>query len=100
MAPDNAPDQFEWVSAQAECTAALMFERLHVGVKQDVERRNALVGFEDGSRFEFSEDGEAFDVARLEGSRFAAPNISALVRFERAGRRINVRGEDVEVDFT
>jgi hypothetical protein len=100
MAPDNAPDQFEWVSAQAECTAALMFERLRIGVKQDVERRNALVGFDDGSRFEFSEDGEAFDVARLEGSRFTEPRISVLVRFERAGRRINVRGEDVGVDFT
>ena len=100
MAPDSAPDQFEWVSAKAECTTALMFERLRVGVKQDVERRNALVGLEDGSRFDFSEDGEAFDVARLEGSRFTDPKIAALVRFERAGRRINVRGEDVDVDFT
>ena len=100
MAPDNAPDQFQWVSAQAECTAAVMFERLRAGVKQDVERRNALVGFDDGSRFEFSEDGEAFDVARLEGSRFTDPKTAALVRFERAGRRINVRGEDVDVDFT
>ena len=100
MAPDNAPDQFEWVSAQAECTTAVMFERLRVGVRQDVERRNALVGLDGGSRFEFSEDGEAFDVARLEGSRFTDPKIAALVRFERAGRRINVRGEDVDVDFT
>jgi len=100
MAPDNAPDQFQWVSAQAEFTAAVMFERLRAGVKQDVERRNALVGFDDGSRFEFSEDGEAFDVARLEGSRFTDPKTAALVRFERAGRRINVRGEDVDVDFT
>ena len=77
-----------------------MFERLRAGVKQDVERRNALVGLDDGSRFEFSEDGEVFDVARLEGSRFTDPKIAALVRFERAGRRINVRGEDVDVDFT
>ena len=45
-------------------------------------------------------DGEAFDVARLDGSRFSDPKIAALVRFERAGRRINVRGEDVDVDFT
>ncbi len=99
MAHDNTPEQFDWVSAQAACTAAGMFERLRVGVKQDVERRNALAGPADGSRFEFS-DGEAFDVARLEGSRFTDAKIAALVRFERAGRRLNVRGEDVDVDFT
>ena len=99
MAPDNAPDQFDWVSAQAECTAPPRFERLRAGVKEDVEHRNAL-DLDDGSRFEFSEDGEAFDVARLEGSRFTDSKIAALVRFERAGRRINVRGEDVDVDFT
>ena len=100
MAPDNAPDQFEWVSAQAECTAPSMFERLRAGVKQDVEHRNAQVGLDDGIRFEFSEDGDAFDVARLEGSRFTDPKVAALVRFERAGRRINVHSEDVDVDFT
>ena len=80
--------------------AASMFDRLRVGVKQDVERRNALVGLNDRSRFEFSEDGEGFDVARLEGSRFTHDKVAALVRFERAGPRINVRGEDVDVDFT
>jgi hypothetical protein len=100
LTPDNTKDQFDWVSAQAGCTAAMMFERLRAGVKQDVERRNAIVGLADGSRFEFSEDGEAFDVARLEGSRFTDPRTAALVRFERAGRRIDVRGEDVDVDFT
>ena len=100
MAPDNGSDEFEWVSARARCTAALMFERLRAGVKQDVERRNALLRLDDASRFEFSEEGETFDVARLEGSRFTNHKIAALVRFERAGPRINVRGEDVEVDFT
>ena len=100
MPPDNAPDQFEWVSAQAHCTAPSMFERLRAGVKQDVEHRNTLAGLDDGVRFEFSEDGDVFDVARLEVSRFADPKIAALVRFERAGRRINVQGEDVDVEFT
>ena len=97
---DHAPDAFDWVSAQAACTPAAMFERLRVGVKQDVETRNGLVGLDDEARFEFSEDSEAFDVTRLEGSRFGKPAIAALVRFERAGRRINVHGEDVDVDFT
>jgi hypothetical protein len=91
---------FDWVSAQAACMPAAMFERLRVGVKQDVETRNGLVGLDDEARFEFSEDSEAFDVTRLEGSRFGKPAIAALVRFERAGRRINVHGEDVDVDFT
>ena len=100
MTPDDTSDQFEWVSAKAKCTAAVMFERLRAGVKQDVERRNALLGLDDGYRFEFSEEGEAFEVARLEGSRVARPNVAALVRFERAGPRIHVRSEDVDVDFT
>jgi hypothetical protein len=100
MAPDNAPDQFDWVSAQAACTAASMFERLRAGVKQDVEHRNALAGLDDGSRFDFSEESETFDVARLEGARFTDPRVAALVRFKRAGRRINVQGENVDVDFT
>ena len=100
MTPDDTSDQFEWVSAKAKCTAAVMFERLRAGVKQDVERRNALLGLEDGYRFEFSEEGEAFEVARLEGSRVARANVAALVRFERAGPRIHVRSEDVDVDFT
>lgn len=100
MTRDHAPEDFDWVSAQAACSPASMFERLRAGVKQDVERRNALVRSDDGSRFEFSEDSEAFDVTRLEGSRFADPRITALVRFEPAGSRINVHGEDVDVDFT
>jgi hypothetical protein len=100
MATDNAPDQFEWVSAKAQCTAAVMFERLRAGVKQDVERRNALANLDDGLRFEFSDEGEAFDVARLEGSRFTDGKVSALVRFERAGPRIHIRSEDVDVDVT
>jgi len=94
------PEDFDWVSAQAECTPSALFERLRAGVQQDVERRNALVELEDGARFEFSEDSEAFDVTRLEGARFGDARIAALVRFERVGRRINVHGEDVDVDFT
>src|SRR5688572_5821875 len=100
MAPDDASDQFEWVSAKAQCTAAVMFERLRAGTKQDVERRNALVSLDDGFRFEFSEDGEAFEVARLEGSRVTKPKVAALVRFERAGPRIHIHSEDVDVDVT
>ena len=100
MAPEHTSDEFEWVSAKAKCTAAVMFERLRAGVKQDVDRRNALAGLADGCRFEFSEEGDAFDVSRLEGSRVTRATVAALVRFERAGPRIHIRGEDVDVDFS
>ena len=100
MAPDNASDEFDWVAAKAQCTAASMFERLRAGVKQDVERRNALSAVDDGFRFEFSEEGQAFEVTRLESSRFTSPRVAGLVRFERAGPRIHVSSEDVEVDIT
>jgi hypothetical protein len=101
MAPENTSDQFEWVSAKAKCTAAVMFERLRAGVRQDVERRNALLGLDDGCRYEFSEEAEeAFDVARVEGSRVTHATVAALVRFERAGPRLHVRSDDVDVDFT
>jgi hypothetical protein len=100
MVSDNPSDQFEWVSAKAACTAASMFERLRIGVKQDVERRNALIDLDEGFRFEFSEDDEGFDVARVEGSRFTHPKVAGLVRFERAGRRIHIHSDDVDVDVT
>ena len=68
---NSESDQVEWVSAKAQCTAGLMFERLRAGVKQDVDRRNALLVIDDAFRFEFSEDAEGFEVARLQASRLA-----------------------------
>ena len=100
MSHDHAPDDFDWVAAQSRCSAASMFERLRAGAQADVERRNALLGVDEGWKFEFAEDGEAFDVSRVEGSRFGSANVGALVRFERTGPRINVRGDGVDVDFT
>jgi hypothetical protein len=97
---NSESDQFEWVSAKAQCTAGLMFERLRAGVKQDVERRNALLVSDDEFRFEFSEDAEGFEVARLQGSRMAKPDVAAVVRFEHAGPRINIHSEDVDVTIT
>jgi hypothetical protein len=77
-----------------------MFERLRASVKQDVERRNALLVIDDEFRFEFSEDGDGFEVARLQGSRMAKPDVAAVVRFEHAGPRINIHSEDVDVGIT
>ena len=99
MAQDHAPDDFDWVAAQADCNAPMAFERLRAGAQEDVRRRNAVPGRDDGWTFEFAEDDAGFDVSRVQG-RLTGSDVLALVRFERAGPRINVRGEDVDVDFT
>lgn len=99
MTHDNLPEDFDWVAAQSHCNAAAAFERLRAGAKEDVRRRNAVTGRDDGWSFEFAEDDDGFAVSRVQG-RFTGATVAALVRFELAGRRINVRGEDVDVDFT
>jgi len=99
MAHDNAPDDFDWVSAQAQCSASSMFEILRTRVREDVQRRNGLRR-DDGWTFEFDEEGDAFDVSRLDGLPHGRPSVLASVRFAREGTRINVQGEDVNVDFT
>ena len=98
MAPEQAPDDFDWVSAQAKCSATAMYERLRARVKADAERRNRLTAFGSSERFEFDEDEEGFEVARAvpAGSDVGA----AFVEFVRDGRRIHVKGDGVDVDFT
>ena len=97
MAQEHA-DEFDWVGAQAKCSAALMFERLQTRVEEDVRRRNSLLDRNDGWKFEFfaEEDEDVFEVSRLVGNG----KVSAVVQFERVGRRIHVQGEDIDVDFT
>ena len=98
MAPEQTPDDFNWVDAQANCNAASMFVRLQAGVVQDVRRRNGLLGRNDGLTFEVYEDTGEFEVTRVvaPGSRGS----DAAVKFQHAGRRIHVHSEDVDVDFT
>jgi len=100
MSQEQVPDDFDWVSAQAKCNAALMFERLRARVRDDVQRRNGVFDRHDGWKFEFHDEGEQFEALRTVGSGFTGSKVSAVVRFERAGRRIHVQGEDVDVDFT
>jgi hypothetical protein len=96
MSLEPVSDDFDWVGAQAKCSAALMFERLRARVEEDVRRRNGLLGRHDGWTFEFYAEDDAFEV-----SRFVAPGkVGAVVQFERAGRRIHVEGEDIDVGFT
>ena len=105
MSQDQTPDDFDWVVAQSKCSAASMFARLQAGVKEDVRRRNGLrlLGRDDGWTFEFqAESSDEFEVSRVEasGGTESMDSTLALVRFERAGRRILVRGDGVDVEFT
>jgi hypothetical protein len=99
MAPDQVPDDFDWVAAQSKCTAAAVFEMLRTRVREDVHRRNGLLGRHDGWTFEFSEDGDEFEVARAEAGRRDGA-VLAVVSFARSGRRILVHSEDLDVDVT
>jgi len=96
MAQEHVPDDFDWVGAQAKCTAGLMFERLRTRVEEDVRRRNSLLDRQDGWKFEFYAEDGMFEVSRL----IRAGKVGAVVQFERVGRRIHVQGEDIDVDFT
>jgi hypothetical protein len=93
---EHMPDDFDWVSAQAKCSASSMFDRLRTRVEEDVRRRNGLLGRPDGWKFEFYSEDDAFEVSRL----IAPGKVGAVVQFERVGRRIHVQGEDIDVDLT
>lgn len=95
---EHAPDDFDWVAAHATCTASSMFVRLRAGISEDVRRRSGQIGVATYPRFEV-EDGEeehAFDVTRLDDR----DRVTAFVTFKRAGRRILVSGDGVDVDLT
>ena len=93
---EHLSDDFDWVGAQAQCSAASMFDRLRTRVEEDVRRRNGLLGRPDGWTFEFYSEDDAFEVSRL----IATGKVGAVVQFERVGSRIHVQGEDIDVDIT
>jgi hypothetical protein len=97
MATGSGDDNFDWVTAQAGCSAGLMFERLQDGARADVERRNgATFGRKDDWRFEFHDDeGEGFEVVRIADSS----KESAVVTFRREGARIEITGDGVDVQI-
>lgn len=99
MSADHAPDNFDWVGAQAKCSTKSMFERLRTQVRQDVQNRNGLFDRDDRWRFEFDEDDDEFEVSRLVPGGSTGTRVTASVRFARTGRRIHVQGEDVDVEF-
>jgi hypothetical protein len=69
-------------------------------VREDVQRRNAMFDRHDGWKFELHEDDGQFEVSRIVASGSTRSTVNAAVRFERAGRRIHVQGENVDVEFT
>jgi hypothetical protein len=95
---DSSTHDFDWVLAQSGCTTELMFKALLEGARKDVDRRNAVgFGRKDGWRFELHvEDDDNFEVTRIAGSSAA----SAFVTFERAGPRIHVAGDGVDIEMT
>ena len=97
MADGSGKDDFDWVSAQAGCSAEQMFQKLQDGTRADVERRNGTTfGRTDGWRFEFHEDDDGFEVARIAGSS----KDGGYVTFQREGPRINISGDGVDVRIT
>jgi hypothetical protein len=90
MAQDQAPEDFNWVAARSKCSVAAVFETLRLRVRDDVQRRNGLLGRNDGWTFEFSDEGDGRNHAKVSG----------VVTFSRNGRRILIHGEDIDVDLT
>ena len=96
----DTPADFDWVSAQSQCTVRSMFERLRTRVREDVQKRNSLFDRADHAKFEFYDEGEGeFEVSRHVPSRGTETRVTGVVVFAREGSRIHVRGEDVDVEF-
>ena len=100
MSQDTAAD-FDWVGAQAQCTARSMFERLRTEVREDVEKRNGL--FQTAGSLEIRvlrrrRRGVRGPAARAVCSG-TETTVTGVVTFVREGSRIHVQGEDVDVDF-
>jgi len=90
-------DNFDWVTAQAGCSAVQMFQNLQDGAKVDVERRNlAASGRSDTWRFEFHDGDEGFEVVRIA----ASSKDGAAVTFALDGPRINIDGDGVDLRIT
>ena len=90
-------DNFDWVTAQAGCSALQMFQKLQDGAEEDVNRRNAAAsGRSDTWRFEFHAGDDGFEVVRIA----ASSKDGAAVAFALDGPRINIDGDGVDVRIT
>jgi hypothetical protein len=98
MTTHNTDDDFDWVTAHSGCTGEAMLDRLRRGAQTDVERRNGLDS-QANVRYELHDDGDQFEVSRVAQTGFSTPKTLAFVTFTREGRRINVTGDGVDVNF-
>lgn len=97
MADGSGKGDFDWVTAQAGCSTALMFRKLQDGTRADVERRNgATFGRTDNWRFECHAHEDGFEVVRLAGSS----KTGAFVTFQMEGPRITISGDGADVHMT
>jgi hypothetical protein len=79
---------FDWVKARADCSVALMFERVRIGVEADAKARNKMAEGKEGQIFRFFEEGDVFGVLRSDGAT------RHRMKFEIAGASIIVKLDD------
>jgi hypothetical protein len=73
-------EEFDWVSARAQCTPSSVFERLRAQVKEDVGKRNSLTGDGwEGTSFVFQAGRGYFSVSHKTITRFSGVTFSLTV---------------------
>src|ERR1700687_3113662 len=77
-------DNFEWVKARAACSLVVLFERLKMDLKNDVDERHALLSKECPYRFTLVTNSKSVKVL-VEG-----PGVSGSVEFRLESPAIKV----------
>ena len=78
----EVPKKRDWVKKRSKCTAALVFDKLRVKVRQDVDLRQGIF-LEQGGR---ANDGFSFE--DINSNNFHASAKHLMVRFRRHGAEI------------
>jgi hypothetical protein len=94
MNTEKKPENFDWVTARAECSAGKIFEKLKLQVQENVKVRKSLLPSERHYSFEFVESGgTAFSVAVI------GNDIHDSVRFHLGDEKIKVRSGNREYEL-
>jgi hypothetical protein len=94
MNTEKKPENFDWVTARAECSAGKIFEKLKLQVQENVKVRKSLLPSERHYSFEFVEGGgTAFSVAVI------GNDIHDSVRFHLGDEKIKVRSGNREYEL-
>jgi hypothetical protein len=96
MDKNPPPDDFDWVTARAECSLSDAFQRLKTFAARNVETRNKLRPQNAGEKFKYSEADDSFNVGREGGETGSG------VTFALSNRDIRVRSEhgDINIGLT